>query len=220
MKYSLLLRIGIMLAIYFLVSFFGGDIGRKIMYPIRLLVTFLHEFGHALGALLTGGSVENVQINPDGSGFTKTMGGSRSVILMGGYLGSALLGNLLLLIGARGKGLVKPFSILLALAMIATGLFWFNSLFTTGTLILFAGVIIFLSLRTKFVKDVILFLGMASIIYIIQDFNVGPSSDLQHYSEVVGLFPPNVWMYVWLVLAVILLIINIRLIIKLDRDKT
>ena len=220
MKYSLLLRIGIMLAIYFLVSFFGGDIGRKIMYPIRLLVTFLHEFGHALGALLTGGSVENVQINPDGSGFTKTMGGSRSVILMGGYLGSTLLGNLLLLIGARGKGLVKPFSILLALAMIATGLFWFNSLFTTGTLILFAGVIIFLSLRTKFVKDVILFLGMASIIYIIQDFNVGPSSDLQHYSEVVGLFPPNVWMYVWLVLAVILLIINIRLIIKLDRDKT
>jgi hypothetical protein len=215
MKYSLLLRISLMLAIYLAISYFGGEIGRKLTYPIRLLVTFLHEFGHASGALLTGGSVENVQINPDGSGFTRTAGGSRAIILMGGYLGSALLGNLLLFIGARAKTFVNIFSILLAVAMLTTSIIWYNSMFTSITLMLFAGIIILVTLKTRFARDILLFLGLTSILYIIQDFNVGPSSDLSHYAEVMGLFPPQVWMYIWLGLAVLLLIFNIRLIIKL-----
>ena len=194
--------------------------GRKLMYPIRLLVTFLHEFGHAMGALFTGGSVENVQINADGSGFTRTAGGSRAIILMGGYLGSALLGNLLLFIGARAKTFVNVFSLLLAGAMLITSIIWYNSIFTSLTLILFSAVIIFLTLKTRFARDILLFLGLASIIYIIQDFNVGPSSDLSHYAEVMGLFPPQVWMYIWLGLAVVLLIFNIRLIIRLGRKET
>jgi hypothetical protein len=206
-----------MLLIYLLVSYFGGEIGRRIIYPIRLLVTFLHEFGHALGALFTGGSVSNVQINADGSGFTKTMGGSRSVILMGGYIGSAILGNILLLIGAQGRALIKPFTILLSLSMLATGIFWFNSFFTTGILILFAVILIFIALKTKFSRDVLLFLGLASIIYIIQDFNVGPSSDLQQYASVMKVLPPSAWMYIWLAIAIILLIFNLRLILKIEK---
>lgn len=217
MKYSLLLRIIVMLLIYFAITYLGGDFGRKMMYPIRLLVTFLHEFGHAVGALLTGGSVENVQINADGSGFTRTAGGSRPIILMGGYLGSALLGNMLLFIGARARPFVNVFSFLLAGAMLITSIAWYNSIFTSITLILFAGLILLLTLKTKFARDILLFLGLASIIYIIQDFNVGPSSDLSHYAQVMGVFPPQVWMYIWLGLAIVLLIVNIRLIIRLGR---
>lgn len=217
MKYSLLFRIIIMLVIYLLIIYFGGIMGRKLLYPIRLLVTFLHEFGHAAGALLTGGSVENVQINPDGSGFTRTAGGSRAVILMGGYLGSALFGNMFLFIGARGKAFVNLFSLLLAGSMVLTSIVWFNSLFTSLVLIAFAALIIFVVLKTAFARDILLFLGLTSILYIIQDFNVGPSSDLGHYAEVMGIFPPQVWMYVWLGLAVILLLINVRLIIKMGK---
>lgn len=217
MKYSLLLRILVMLVLYFAISYFGGAIGRKLLYPIRLLVTFLHEFGHAAGALLTGGSVENVQIYPDGSGFTRTAGGSRAIILMGGYLGSAILGNLLLFIGARAKSFVHVFSFLLAGAMLVTGIFWFNSMFTSLSLIIFAGVIVAITLKTKYARDILLFLGLTSILYIIQDFNVGPSSDLKHYSDVMGVFSPQVWMYVWLFIAIILLLFNIRLIIKMGK---
>ena len=36
-----------MLAIYFGLTYYGGENGRILLSPIRMLVTFLHEFGHA-----------------------------------------------------------------------------------------------------------------------------------------------------------------------------
>lgn len=203
-----------MLTIYIGLRFFGGDIGRRILYPIQLLVTFLHEFGHAIGALITGGSVEKIQINQDGSGFTATVGGSRSIILMGGYIGSALFGNLLFFIGARAKPIVKPMLLILALSMISSGIFWYNSLFTTAFLLGFAAILIFLVFKTNFGREVLMFLGLSTILYIIQDFNVGPSSDLQKYAEIMKVLPPNVWMYIWLSIALLLFAFNLRILYK------
>lgn len=211
---NIILRVLAALAIYLGLRYFGGAVGAKILYPITLLVTFLHEFGHALGALVTGGSVNEIQINPDGSGYTTTVGGIRSVTIMGGYIGSAILGNLLFYIGTRGQKLVKPVIYLLAAAMFFTAFFWYNSMFTTLVLIGFAIVIGFIGLKTKFGKEVLMFLGLASIIYIIQDFNVGPSSDLAAYAETMVILPANVWKYIWLAIVVILFIFNIRFIFR------
>src|SRR5664279_4903543 len=66
-----------------------------ILYPIRLFVTFVHESGHGLAALISGGHVGGITVSPDGSGETVTMGGSRLLILPAGYLGAALFGALL-----------------------------------------------------------------------------------------------------------------------------
>lgn len=71
-------------------------------YPIRILGTFLHEGGHALAALLTGGFVNGMAIQPDGSGVTFSSGGSRLAILPAGYLGAAAYGALLLALARRG----------------------------------------------------------------------------------------------------------------------
>jgi len=203
-----------MIAIYLGISYLGGEWGRKILYPIRMLVTFLHEFGHAVGALITGGSVLDVQINSDGSGFTRSMGGIPSIILMGGYIGSALFGNILFLIGARAQKLVKPFIWLTAIAMILTGILWFNSIFTTVVLLIFALALILIAQKTNFGDEVLMFLGLASIIFIIQDFNVGPSSDLAKYAEIMVILPANVWMYIWLGVALILTVINLRIVFR------
>ena len=211
MKSSILIRMLIILALYFGLTYFGGDIGRKIMYPIRLFVTFLHEFGHALGAVLTGGWVEEVQINQDGSGWTRTANGNRPVTIMGGYLGSALFGNLLFYIGARAKRLVKPMIILVVFSMLVTGFYWFNSLFTTGVLLAFSAVLLLVALKTDFGREVLMFLGLASVLYIIQDFNVGPKSDLKAYEEVMVFIPATVWMYIWLGVAILLFLFNLRL---------
>ena len=67
MKNQTLIRILVILAVYLGLRYFGGAIGAKILYPFTLLVTYLHEFGHALGAILTGGKVNALQINSDGS---------------------------------------------------------------------------------------------------------------------------------------------------------
>ena len=211
MRFKIFLRMTIFLAIYFGLTYYGGEMGRRIMHPIRLFVTFLHEFGHAIGAVLTGGGVEEVQINADGSGFTRTRGGSRAVTIMGGYLGSAIFGNILFYVGAKGRRMVRPVLAIVIMAMLVTGFYWFNSLYTTVVLIVFAIVLTFIMAKTSFGSDVLMFLGLASVVYIIQDFDVGPTSDLKAYEEVMVVLPASVWMYIWLGVAVMLLLINLRI---------
>lgn len=216
MKSSILVRMIVILAIYFGLIYFGGDIGRKIMYPVRLFVTFLHEFGHAIGAVLTGGWVEEVQINQDGSGWTRTANGNRPVTIMGGYLGSAIFGNLLFYIGARWQKLVRPALFLVVFAMLVTGFYWYNSLFTTGVLVAFSVFLGLIAWKTNYGREILMFLGLASVLYIIQDFNVGPTSDLKAYEEVMIFIPAQVWMYIWLGIALLLFVFNIRLLFFSD----
>lgn len=210
MQKQLHFRVIAMLLVYGLLKFVGGSFGALLLYPVTLLVTVLHEFGHALGALLTGGSVEGLQINPDGSGYTTTRGGSPGVILMGGYLGSAILGNLLFRIGARHHRLSQGALLTMAAIMALGGLLWFESFESTGILWLFAIILAYIALKTTIDQDVLMFLGLAAVLYIIQDFNVGPSSDLAMYEKVVGLFPAQVWMYIWLGLAALLFYWNLN----------
>lgn len=63
-----------------------------LVYPLRLFVTYIHEAGHSLMALLTGGRVIGFSVSPDGSGLATTAGGSRALILPAGYLGAAFFG--------------------------------------------------------------------------------------------------------------------------------
>ncbi len=214
MKNTTLTRILAVLIVYVTLRFFGGSFGEKVLYPINLLVTFLHEFGHALGALITGGKVLDLQINMNGSGFTRTQGGSMAIILMGGYIGSAILGNILFYIGARLPRFSSITLNVLAFAMMFSGIMWFNSLFTTGFLILFGLALFFIANKTAFDQEVLMFLGLATIIYIIQDFNVGPTSDLERYAELFVIVPTSWWMYIWLVIVLLLFVFNIRLIFK------
>ncbi len=212
MKNSPIWSILLLLAIYIFLRNFGGEVGALILYPVNLLVTFLHEFGHAAGAILTGGKVASLQVNPDGSGVTGTIGGMRSVILMGGYVGSAIFGHILFYIGPRQAKYSGIALTVLAAAMGISGFFWFNTLFTTGFLWAFALGLIIVARYTNWDRWILMFLGMASIIYIIQDFRVGPSSDLQAYAELFVFIPMSVWMYVWLALVLLLSFYNLRMI--------
>jgi len=218
MKNLLIVRMLAILALYFGLTYFGGEIGRKILYPIRLFVTFLHEFGHAIGAVITGGWVEEVQINQDGSGWTRTANGNRPITIMGGYLGSAFFGNLLFFVGARLPKLVKPMLGLLIVSMLITAFYWFNSLFTTGVLVAFSLILLFIMQKTSFGSEVLMFLGLASVIYIIQDFNVGPKSDLKAYEEVMVIIPAQLWMYIWLGVAILFLYLNLKLLFRTSNN--
>ncbi len=212
MKQSPIWGILALLASYLFLRYYGGEVGRTILYPVNLLVTFLHEFGHAVGAIITGGSVASLRVNPDGSGVTGTIGGWRSIILMGGYVGSAIFGNLLFYIGARQPRYSKGAIIVLAICMLVSGLIWFDSLFTFGFLLAFALGLIFATMYTNWDRWILMFLGMACTIYIVQDFNVGPSSDLTEYAKIFVLIPANIWMYIWLIIVVLLSFFNLRMI--------
>lgn len=73
-------------------------------YPFRLFVTFIHEGGHAIAALLTGNSVSSLSVASDGSGLTYSTGSgffSRIFISSAGYLGATAFGALLLVLIRR-----------------------------------------------------------------------------------------------------------------------
>lgn len=72
-----------------------------ITYPVRLFVTFVHEAGHALAGLLSGGSVEGFTVSPDGSGVARIAGGNIALIAPAGYLGAALFGAMLFFVTSR-----------------------------------------------------------------------------------------------------------------------
>ena len=63
-----------------------------VMVPLRLFVTYIHEAGHSLMAVITGGRVIGFSVYSDGSGIATTAGGSRALILPAGYLGAAFFG--------------------------------------------------------------------------------------------------------------------------------
>lgn len=216
MKNSPIFGMLIVLAVYLGLQYFGGDVGAMILYPVTLLVTFLHEFGHAVGAIITGGKVDFLRVNPDGSGVTGTINGWRSIILMGGYIGSAIFGNLLFYIGVKKPRYANYALYALALFMGISGFFWFETLFTTGFLLAFGLGLLLIARYTNWARWVLMFLGMASIIYIVQDFNVGPSSDLEAYAKLFVVVPKTVWMYIWLGIVLLLSFLNLRQIFRSD----
>src|SRR5512135_2171103 len=89
----------LILALLFIAVWLLWD--TPIVYPIKIFVVFLHELGHALAALLTGGQVISIQIFPDEGGLTTTRGGWPFVILSSGYVGSLLFGGVLLYLSNR-----------------------------------------------------------------------------------------------------------------------
>ena len=199
----------ILLFAYLFLYYFGGA-ARQLLFPIIWMVAFLHETGHALGALLSGGEVISLQINADGSGVTTTRGGSVALILMGGYVGSALLGNLLFYIGARKHRLSQAALLTLSLLMVFAIIKWPSTMESTVLLFIYAAILFFIASKTMWDQKVVLFFGLVSVAYIIQDFQVGPSSDLQAYEKHIGIFPAQVWMYIWLIIVVAITYINLK----------
>jgi len=174
--------------------------GGYIVYPITLLVTFFHETGHALFALLTGGMVEGIQINSDGSGFARIGGGWSFLVLPGGYIGSALWGNLLLYMALYKEKYSRFLLYFIIAILVFSAIVWFNSIGTSALLIAFAAFLVWMSRqKTGVISSVLLILGTTSLIYIIMDFNGGPSSDLARFTALIPILPAFLWAIVWLV---------------------
>jgi hypothetical protein len=93
-------------------------------YPFQLFVTFIHEGGHAIAAILTGNSVRSLSVSLDTSGLTETFiaqGGflSQLFISSAGYLGAMAFGALMLWLVRRK---VRARVVLVGAASVIAGL--------------------------------------------------------------------------------------------------
>jgi hypothetical protein len=179
------------------------------LYPFTLLVTILHEMGHALGALLTGGAVVSLKVAPDGSGLCTTAGGLAFVVIPVGYLGSVVFGNLMLYLGIKRPKLARSALFAFALALIGISFVWFGGI--TSLAITLGWGLVFLLIAYKLPKVSRLFFilaGVYSVVYVLRDYSGGPSSDLAVFASLTHL-PATLWTYVWLGLAVLITFCNV-----------
>jgi hypothetical protein len=72
-----------------------------LVYPLRILVVFLHEISHGLAGIATGGSIESIEVVAAEGGQCMVRGGNRFVTLGAGYLGSVVWGGLILSAAAK-----------------------------------------------------------------------------------------------------------------------
>ncbi|MEO0598128.1 MAG: M50 family metallopeptidase [Chloroflexota bacterium] len=88
-----------------------------LLYPLALFTTYVHEAGHAVAALLTGGEVVAFAVNFDGSGYITRRGGWDWLIGPAGYLGAALFGSVLFYLVNRFPRLTNPLAITIGVGM-------------------------------------------------------------------------------------------------------
>ncbi len=105
---------------------------QVVLTPIRLFVTLIHEGGHAVMTVLTGGSVAGMAIRQDGSGVTISMGGMPFFVYMAGYLGATAFGALALQMCRKAGNGRRALLFLASIVFIVTGLWmrpWGQSAF-------------------------------------------------------------------------------------------
>lgn len=139
-------------------------------FPLKILVVFLHEISHGLAAVFTGGSIELITVNALEGGTATNRGGNLFLILSAGYVGSLLIGVLLLVIALRTHA-DRLVMALLGLLVLGVTLLFVRDLFA-ALFGLLTGVLMLATARylNRPVNDLLLrLIGLTSMIYVPYD---------------------------------------------------
>lgn len=180
----------------------------RILYPLKLFVVFLHELSHGLAAVLSGGSIQRIEISANQGGVCLCGGGNRFLTLSAGYLGSLLWGvGLLLVVGARKVWHMVALAAL-GVLVLAVSLLYIRSSFglTFGLLFGLALIGIAKYLPAEIQTITLTLLGLTSCLYAVWDIKSdildrpGVRSDASLLADVTGV-PTVVWGLLWIGLA-------------------
>ena len=192
------------------------------MKPFRIFVVMVHEVCHAAATLMTGGEVLEIRTQPNESGHTLSKGGFFPLITAAGYVGSAMLGALLIYTGTLPR--VQRF-ILLVIG--ATTMLMTMAYTPVGEMDFFLGIfggLIFVSLSIKSSRAAMIgatWLGTLLCLYSLYDFR----TDLWMYPESTdagilarGLGLPSILAYPialsWVVISVALMYRAMRALVR------
>ena len=213
-------------------------------YPFQIFVTFIHEGGHALAALLTGNSVTSLSVALDAGGETyTTKGGLISQILVSsaGYLGAMAFGAFLLVLirKAVAARIVLVSSAVLIFGLTMTYGFWkpifmFNSWagipFTVlaGTLISVGLILIAKFASGRVATFFVSFLAvqcvlnalfdLKTVFFLSSPFQPTIATDAANMAQATGI-PAIFWAVIWIALALGILWFAMRLYVA-GRDQS
>ncbi|WP_050602160.1 M50 family metallopeptidase [Ruegeria sp. 6PALISEP08] len=188
----------------------------SVVIPLKILTVFLHELSHAVTILLTGGSVESFSISPQQGGMVIGRGGNRFLSLSAGYLGSLVLGMVLLILALQTKAdraVLAVFGGVMCLVAVLYIRDLFALVFCVGT---GAAMIATAWYLRREVSDLVLrVIGLTSVIYVPFDIfddtirRSGMRSDAFMLAEEFG-GTTMMWGGVWLVLSGIAIYLCLR----------
>jgi hypothetical protein len=193
--------------------------GPLLLYPFTLFTTWVHECGHALMAVLVGGSVGSITIQPDTSGLTRSLVPAgriaQGLVASAGYLAASLVGCLLMA-ATRVPRRARPILSGIGLFMLFTLVFWIRNLF--GALVVVAWAAALLALARKetggaprFVLSLLAVQVALNAVYNIRVlFLVHGPSDAQTMARLF-LLPAWVWAAAWMILSVVMLAWTLRI---------
>ncbi len=191
-----------------------------VVYPVKIFVVLLHELGHTLAALATGGQVHMITLSPMQGGETFSSGGNALVVLPAGYLGSMIFGGLILAVAARTKA-DKAVSFVIGLIVILVTLFYIRYIFGFMFGIVFgAGLAAMGILAPRIINDYFLkFIGLTSILYAVLDIKddlitrTVRGSDAYQMSKIIPL-PSVVWGIIWMAVSIIAAAFFLKIAVK------
>ncbi|MCU0496439.1 MAG: M50 family metallopeptidase [Anaerolineae bacterium] len=195
-------------------------------YPFRLFVTYVHEAGHSLMAVITGGEIRGFTVLSNGSGFATTAGGIRALILPAGYLGAAFFGAVLFYL-INTVSFTRTLSVILGTGLVLFSVFFARPDQFGLPIALIVGVLFGLGLVWMGVKwgqtfnmfalNVLALItslhAVFDLINLIQFTNIAMRvgggeirNDAAAFSrEIAPLIPPQVWALLWAFMAVMML---------------
>ncbi|CAK0902014.1 unnamed protein product [Prorocentrum cordatum] len=199
---------GILVALVVLIVLLWDTV---VVYPLKLLVVFLHETSHGIAAVLTGGSVDHIEVSSQEGGVCYTIGGNRFLTLSAGYLGSTLWGGLILVLASRT--LYSRFTSMgLGVMTGLIGLVFVRPFLSFGQLFaLAAGAALFASghyLSDRFNDLLLRVIGLTSCMYAVLDIKSDvlerpeARSDAAMLAEVTGI-PTVLWGLLWISVAAV-----------------
>ena len=122
--------------------------GSYLLYPFKVLATWFHEMSHGIAMLVTGAGLEKLVVYRDTSGLAVpergVAKGAQAFISSAGYMGTALLGAVLLVLGRTPRrarwvlGVIGGIMALSALLWVANG-FGIAALVSFGVLLCLMG---------------------------------------------------------------------------------
>lgn len=229
---TLLLAAALSMALWFI------PFAEILSYPFRIFVTFIHEGGHAVAALLTGNSVQSLSVAMNASGETYTTQGgmwSQMLVSSAGYLGSMTFGALLLVLIRRAVAARIVLATSALLILILTTVFGLFKPMVSGSwgsltgipFTFFAGIalavglvavarfasarvatFVFSMLAVQCVLNALL--DLKTVFFLSTPFTPSVHTDAANMASATGI-PAVIWTIIWIVIAFGILTLALRL---------
>ncbi|GAB4576298.1 MAG: hypothetical protein Kow0077_32040 [Anaerolineae bacterium] len=191
-----------------------------LLAPFRYFVTTVHELGHGLAAILSGGSFRAYQVYASGAGVATTASPSPWLVIPAGYVGTALFGAALLYLNNR-TGRSRWLSAVLGGGFALMTLLFARNLTSLLAGALTAAVLLLLAWKgapilNRFVLNVLAMLtGLHAVLDIrglLGNLNADilarqgrVPNDAYAMAQAVGILPPAGWAILWMLIALALL---------------